>query len=332
MDNFDDYSMRDQQQPGFFRTQFGSPLKVMKTFNQVNLYKTVLSGSMWKSAAKGTGIRWGGIVGFRGIAAGESAASSAFARTLSPSRLVGSIWGKFSKEGAEKFTKFGLFGSEGVLNAANNKSHSALARFFGGGVIGRSKFLIKDVELESHVSEMYNLSSSFSKSAKNVAKFNKLRESAIARHIKINSLGVKPGTDFLFTSSGQAEIVGKVGLKEAAEKFIGSNLAKRATVMRIVRLGRLANWAFAADMAFDIASFLGTTAINTIGGAANAIEDKLSGLMPNRRGFASKVGAGFYAGRSGTERQRALSAIGRGYGGDAGMGNEAAYQHIDSSW
>jgi hypothetical protein len=69
-----------------------------------------------------------------------------------------------------------------------------------------------------------------------------------------------------------------------------------------------------------------------MGNVAENLEKGLKTLTGRGMEFGGNVGIGFYSGKSGTERQRALSAIGRGYGGSSGMGNEAGYQHVDSTW
>lgn len=108
-------------------------------------------------------------------------------------------------------------------------------------------------------------------------------------------------------------------------------LSKQKWMTRVARMGRFASWVGAASIAFDVGSFIGKSGVNAIGAVADRLERTMSGLVNRQMEFGGKVGIGFYSGASGTERQRALSAIGSGRG-SSGMGSEAGYQHVDSTW
>lgn len=275
------FSSYDQvEQPSLTGEMFGSPAKAWWTLQKGSLYANVLNGSMWGGASKGLGIKWGGVVGFRGIALGQGAAGM---KTASPSKLIAGLIKPFSSKQAEAFENYGLFGSK---SGATN----ALGRVLGGGIIDGTKFKPRTkLEIEKI---------KWSK-VKDMTEKNFAPEVEMKYFNKLNDLGKK-------------------------------TLFQQKLVKRIATVGKFASWATFASLAFDVGSAIGGFAVNTLGNAADRFEKSMSNVFNRQMEFGGKVGVGFYSGASGTERQRALSAIGRG--GGPGMGNEAGYQHIDSTW
>ena len=313
-----DYSQMDEQQPSLVSQYFGSPAKAWWTLQKGSLGLTFLNNKMWKKALAGEGIRLSGVVGFRGIALGKAAEGSKLARMFSPSHAVAGIMeGLGFKERAAKFREFGLFGN------STDKGASFLGRAFGGGISNTSKFtniFAEDMTRMGRVGRWYGEVSSgkWGNRGRAVAK---RRQSAIDRAVA--------GKTSMAFEEGFAD-AGAYGTKEAAE-LVAKDISKMKWVGRIARVGKLAGWATTAYMAFDIASSVGEAGMNVLSNAADRLESSLSKFAQRRTEFAGKVGIGFYTSRSGTERQRALSAAGRGYG-ESGLGNEAAYQHIDSTF
>ena len=73
------------EEPSIFKQHFGSPLKAQWTLQKASMMMTVLSNNMWKQAMEGQGIKWSGVVGFRGLALGSEGTkhTMGIARSLS---------------------------------------------------------------------------------------------------------------------------------------------------------------------------------------------------------------------------------------------------------
>ena len=318
------FSSYDQvEQPSLAGEMFGSPAKAWWTLQKGSLMMTGFSSSMWSNAMKGQGIKWGGVVGFRGIVLGSSSVGSGgakvgigLARALSPSHFVQGAIGGFNGTAGLRFKHFGLFGEYGLLNSqGDNKTAGFLGKLFGGGISERTKFtpLVGD----SKFTQMKN-------ALKNIKLADSTGEIQKVRAYRIWEEGGKVGRESEnWLKAGQE-------LRTEAKTLIRKNLVTSTNVRRLARIGRFASWTMAASIAFDVGSALGGFAVNTFGNAADKLEKSLANITNRQMEFGGKVGIGFYSGASGTERQRALSVIGRS--GGPGMGGEAGYQHVDSTW
>ncbi|HLD91510.1 MAG TPA: hypothetical protein VI911_10980 [Patescibacteria group bacterium] len=297
------YQSPEMERPSISQELFGSPLKAQWTLQKASMYATALTPGMWNKVMTGHGIRWGGVVGFRGIALGEKGLGTGAVgmRTLSPAKLIQHAIGIFSPDKAQQFSKYGLFGrSEGSLGA--------IGRFLGGGVIESTKFIETNGPLHFRVTPNEEL----------------IRKRA--NKIWRKGLGGTPQEHWFAAQeqiNKETNIIIKKGMK---------NITKRNIVRKIARVGKFASWAGAASIAFDIGTAVGGLAVNAMASTAERLEKTMSNIINRKMEFGGKVGVGFYSGRSGTERQRALSAIGKGYNGSPGFGNEAGMQHVDSTW
>lgn len=279
------------QEPSLTHELFGSPLKAQWTLQKGSMMMNFMSNSMWKSAMEGKGVRWSGVVGFRGIALGKEAAGWASSKALSP---IAGIMRRLGKETmATTLETSGLFGKGGLFNKQGTEGFSKIGKFLGGGSFG---------------------------------KFN-IEEEKLLERMK--------GKRFTFKNIEEIKKTFPKGMtveKANIELMGGGKLSKIKTLRKFARIGRFASWTGAAMIGYDVGKAIGGFAINTIGNITDRLESAMGNLVNKKMEFGGKVGIGFYTGRSGTERQRALSAIGRGYGGSPGQGSEAAMQHIDSTW
>lgn len=300
-------------------------------------------GSMWKAAEAGKGLTWSGVVGFRGIAAGTQAFEGRMATRLSPANAVHGIIDAFSAEKASTFKASGLFGQGGLLNKGNNEFLNTLGKFVGGGNIAASKFIdprLIEKELRSKIMDRSGIFSAkktmiYGRSAPLRAHIKAMKGHIAANPYTVDEIkskaynmwqkAGKEGAYHDYYRAAQKELTSNV--KDIARK----NIATQTTVRRLARVGRLAGWVGAATIAYDVGSFIGGFAVNTLGSVADKLERTMTGLVNRQMEFGGKVGVGFFSGASGTERQRALSAIGQGRG-SSGMGSEAGYQHVDSTW
>jgi hypothetical protein len=326
------FSSYDQmQQPSMASEMFGSPMRAQWTLQKLS----VLSNSNWKDAIAGKGYNWSGVVGFRGIALGSSSVGSGgtkvgigLARAASPSHFAGSFISAFDKSAALRFKHFGLFGEMGLLNAnGNNTVSNTLGRIFGGGTIEASKFT--PLDMNSKVKKAYSHKKGFKKSAHARGLLSQkavLTEEAI----KVRSYTISQKATGASQEANWA--AARRELTEESKTAFKKNMTKGKYIRRAAKIGRLGSWAMMASLAFDVGSAIGSFVADTAGNAADRMEQKLSGMFNRQMEFGGKVGIGFYGSNSGTERQRALSAIGRGAGGGAAMGNEAGFAHIDSTW
>lgn len=323
----------EPEQPSIFQNLFGTPLRAQMTFQKASFAKHILSYKMFGDMAQGKGFKWSGIVGFRGIALGEGAFGSTLSKSFSPHNAGVGIARGFSETAGDNFRKFGLFGYDeasktgGVLNGMNNKISGFLGRFFGGGIVEASKFEnitgLKGVKSRT-AKKMYSRSSLM---RANIEHFTNVSHDTISK--RAYSLWESAGRTGSETEHWGAAVS---ALRKEGIHAAKSNISKMLTFRRLATIGKIGTWVGIADMAFDIGSLAGSLTARGLGAAADKLENSLSSVVNRRHEFGGKVGIGFYSSRSGTERQRALSAIGNGYGADAGMGNEAAYQHVDSSW
>lgn len=344
-----------EQQPSVASEMFGSPLKAQWTLQKASMMMTSMNAGMWKQAMAGQGVKWSGVVGFRGIALGKEAYGGTLARASSPSHIIGGLIKSFSPEKAKAFHDFGLFGkSQSGIGAS-------LGRFFGGGTIESSKFdpsaITKyDTQYKAKMSEYKKAMKEWQRDLK-TGRANSIRHIRAAQAGKDVSAwrrsGLSSAQNAKISDALRYQVVNDDIMKEAAGRraaYESSMMARKPTVAgmgiikgkaaydhakfirRVAKIGRVASWVGAASIAFDVGSAIGGYAMDTISSVANQLETKMSGIFNREMEFGGKVGIGFYNQSSGTERQRALSAIGRGFGGSAGMGNEAGFQHVDSTW
>lgn len=326
----------EPQAPSLTEQMFGSPLKAQWSLQKGSMLMTFMNNNMWKQAMEGKGLKWSGVVGFRGIALGSGDAlrgikgGAGIGKAVSPARVVeGIMRGLGYADRADKFATSGLLGQY----AGNDKFIKGLGRFFGGGIIESTKFQ-KFNKPESYIKLLANegfdvrdirelrkkYGASTFRSRKNLEKF------AASDTVK--------GITGIMKADADAGLAASTILKgrEAERALLKSNLSKRTWIKRAARLGRFATWAGTVSIAFDVGKAIGSFGTETVGAIADMAEMKLGNLVNKNMEFGGKVGIGFYASRSGTERQRALSAISGGRGGGPGFGNEAAYQHVDSTW
>lgn len=305
------YPIYEQEQQSVLSDLFGTPTAAFGTLQKASMSLNLMNSSMWRAAKTGAGINWSGVVGLRGIAMGEKAFGNRVGRALSPFQATkGSIAG-INSYSAARFTKFGLFGSGGLLNkTGDNKLSNTLGRFFGGGLIESSKF---DMSGKNFIADIPD------------DKIRPIAENIYKGRIKNETLSHL--TDKDDWSLAQRILTKKQGKEYAIkQKVISKNVG------RIAKVARLASWVTMASIGFDIGSAVGSSLVHSVGNAADALDNKLNSLINKKMEFGGKVGIGFYSQRSGTERQRALSAMGGGYQGSPAFGNEAGYSHVASTF
>lgn len=330
MADFANWQQPQGPEPSVIGSMYGSPAKAWWTTQKFSMLSTFASGKMWKAAEMGKGIQWGGIVGFRGLAMGESAAPSVL-RSASPLRrgVLGVMKGiGASEETISNFKTFGLFGKN------SNKGLSFVGRLVGGGTIESTAF--------TAIPKQDRITQILMKEGFNSSDIKLLRASRYKSELFGSYRNLKRfvGSDELKGINGMyrgvsddtklaAETIFKA--RNAERAIVSKELTKRMWVRRLAKVGKLASWVTAATIAFDVGSALGGFATNAAGNIASRLESSLGAVVNRKMEFGGKVGIGFYSGRSGTERQRALAAIGNS-GGQSYMGNEAGYQHVDSTW
>ena len=332
------------QEPSLASKYFGSPLKAAWTLQKWSMISSASSGKMWHAAMTGKGFGgWSGVLGFRGIALGSHGGGNPerMFPGLSPSHFVTGLLGK---DKAEAFRQFGLFGKGGLLNPKGTERWAnAVGRFFGGGMLESSKFtkharpekwksiLGKSGWTNEHMTELEQRwgrkTFSTTKTLRELYERGVFKPSEVVTGEGFTLRGAGIGDQY--AQKAAETILGKRTIERAIVK---KELGKRILVRRLAKMGRIANWAFAADIAIDVGTAIGSHVVNTVGSTVDMVEQRMSNMFLKHREFGGKVGVGFYSGSSGNERQRALSAIGSGYNGNVGMGNEASYQHVDSTW
>lgn len=288
------------EEPSVFKQYFGSPLKSQWTLQKASMMMTILSNNMWKQAMEGQGIKWSGVVGFRGLALGSEGTkhTMGLARALSPHNLISRSIGNKTLEQSGFFGKGGILNKEGT-NAASN----FIGRLLGGGTIEASKFEKTEVLKK------------------------RLRQDIL------NKVDTRPVYD---DDRLRQNIMKTIGIDKSKVPTIDSDIVKsnirtKKVVRNISKAGRVVTWLAAAKIAYDIGSAAVSFGLNTAGNIVDRLEDKIRSRNLRNMEFGGRVGVGFYASRSGTERQRALSAVGS-YGGGAAFGHEAEYQHVASNF
>ena len=127
--------------------------------------------------------------------------------------------------------------------------------------------------------------------------------------------------DFSPTRSVSSDLAARAGVKQAAKLKLAASL------------GKAASFAMWAPLIFEMSAGLTRGAVNLAGSLADKIETTLSKTSNRTMEMGGIVGEGFLAGRSATERQRALGVMqktqlsGRGL-----MGNEGRQAHVGSTW
>lgn len=320
----------EPQAPSLTEQMFGSPLKAQWTLQKSSMLMTFMNNSTWKAAMEGKGLKWSGVVGFRGIALGQNA--TGITKSISPARVIeGVVRNLGFKDAADSFAKNGLLGKH-----AGDRVLGSLGRLFGGGTLEFTKYdeSTKRFIQRSGVSVLSRAGFKASDIKMLRSRWGTNVWSSKSTVEDLYKSGVFKGSPEA-TKAAEAILSQKTNIGKVTQfdrSGLKNNILKKKAIIRAAKIGRFATWAGVVNVAFDVGKVISEAGFRAAGSIADLAEQKLSGLINRNMEFGGKVGIGFYAGQSGTERQRALSAISGGRGGGPAFGNEAGYQHVASTW